>query len=62
MRRLVGNRVFLWGNAEPSGRLQHAQFDVHAGGGCHVHQRIEAEQVDLAAHQVGDAWLSHAEQ
>ena len=35
---MVGNRVFLWGNAEPSGRLQHAQFDVHAGGGRHVHQ------------------------
>lgn len=44
------------------GCFDHAHFNVQSCSGGHVHQRIESEQVDLAAHQIGDAWLSHAEQ
>ncbi len=46
--------------ARSSGCFDHARFNVQSSSGGHVHQRIESEQVDLAEHQIGDAWLSHA--
>jgi len=44
-----------------SGSFLHVHFNVQPSGG-HVNQRVEAKQVDLAAHQVGDTRLRHAEQ
>jgi hypothetical protein len=35
---------------------------MQPGCGDHVDQHIDAEQVDLATHQIGYAWLRHAEQ
>ena len=43
-----------------SGRIQHVHFHAQTGRRCHVDQRIEAKQVDLATHQVGDTRLRHA--
>ena len=52
----------LIGLAHRSGSIQHTHFHVQTGRCCHVDQRIEAEQVDLATHQVGDTRLRHAKQ
>ena len=41
-------------------RLQHAHIDTQADGGHHVDEGIDAEQVDLAAQQIGHARLRHA--
>ena len=41
--------------------FQDAQLDMQAGCHRHVHQGIEAEQVDFPAQQVGHAWLRDAE-
>jgi hypothetical protein len=35
---------------------------MQAGGGSHVHQRIQRKQANLSAHQVGNTRLSHAKQ
>jgi glycine betaine/choline ABC-type transport system substrate-binding protein len=45
-----------------SGRASDAHLYVHAGSGQHVHQAIEAEQIDLATHQVGDFACSFGQQ
>src|SRR6185437_14348217 len=45
-----------------SSRFQHAHLHVQTRCRSHVDQCIEAEQVDLAAHQVRNAWLRYAEQ
>ena len=37
-------------------------LDSEVGGGEHVHEAVDAEQVDLASHQVGDPWLGDAEE
>ena len=34
----------------------------HASRGGHIYQRVQREQVDLAAHEVGDTWLGDTEQ
>jgi hypothetical protein len=36
-------------------------FDVQAGRDGHVDECVQPEEVDLAGHQVGHAWLPHAE-
>ena len=46
----------------PSNRFQHPHFNMQASGSGHVDQGIQAEQVDLSAHQVRDARLGDAEQ
>ena len=35
-------------------------FNVQARRRCHVDQRIQAKQIDLAAHQIGHARLRYA--
>jgi len=45
-----------------SGGFLDADGDPETGGGCHPHEQIEAESVDLAAHQIGDARLGDTEQ
>ena len=44
-----------------SGSVGDAHFHVQTGGGRHVHQAVEAKQLDLPAHEVGHAGLRHAE-
>ncbi len=43
-----------------SGGFEHPHFDVGPSSRRHVRQRIQAEQTDLAAHQVRYTRLSHA--
>ena len=42
--------------------LAQPHFDANAGSACHVHERIEREEVDLAVHQVRDSRLGYAEE
>ena len=37
-------------------------FNLEAGSGGHVHERIETEELDSAAHEVADPRLGHAEE
>jgi hypothetical protein len=51
----------FWGFSAKSRRRQ-THFDPQIRRRRHVDQRVEAEQFDLAAHQVRDARLRHTEQ
>jgi hypothetical protein len=37
------------------------QFDPQSGGGEHVHESVDGEEVDAAAHEVGDSGLCDSE-
>ena len=52
-------------NGHPSdsgGRATDLHFDVHAGSRKHVDKRVDGEEVDLAAHEAGDARLGDFEE
>ena len=47
--------------ATVSGRLAIAHVNVKPSGTGHVDQRVQPEQIDLAAHQIRNAWLRDPE-
>jgi len=42
--------------------VRYAKFHLKAGAGEHVDKCVDAEQIDLAAHEVTDPRLGHAEE
>ncbi|CAM2148469.1 hypothetical protein PT2222_10518 [Paraburkholderia tropica] len=58
--RLAGGRFFIVVAIAPRAP-RNAQFHFHARGHGHIDERVEREQVDLAAHEVGHARLRDAE-
>lgn len=47
--------------AGPSGRVLELNFDGDAGFRQKADQSVDAEHLELAPHQIGDAWLRHAQ-
>lgn len=45
-----------------AGSFQHSHLDVQTRGRDHVDQGIEGEKIDLAAHQIRDPGLRHAQE
>ena len=48
-------------SAKPLGRLNDPHFNMQSRGCRHVYECIQAEQIDLAPHQIGNTRLRHAE-
>src|ERR1700685_3419092 len=43
-------------------RASDSKLDAHSRPREHVDERVDTEQVDLAAHKIADAWLRNAQQ